>query len=101
MPREAPGSELDQWIDHMYLASQHPDNAVWDSAQHDVAQAYLRSPDGQQFQRQASSLNGMWDMQLLAQQQVAQQAMQQTQQGLSRSTKIGRATWRERGGRYV
>lgn len=81
---EVPKSELDQWIDRMYLASQNPDNTVWDKAQHEVAQDYLRSPDGQQFQQQATSLNGMWDMQLQAQQQAAQQAMQQAQQGLSR-----------------
>lgn len=84
LPREAPKGELDQWIDRMYLASQNPDNAVWDKAQHETAQAYLRTPDGRQFQQQADSLNGMWDMQLQAQQQVAQQAMQQTQQGFSR-----------------
>lgn len=84
MSREAPGSELDQWIDRMYMVSQHPDNAVWDKAQHETAQAYLRTPDGRQFQQQADNLNGMWDMQLQAQQQVAQQAMQQTQQGFSR-----------------
>lgn len=83
LPREAPKSELDQWIDRMYLASQNPDNAIWDKAQHETAQAYLRTPDGQQFQQQADGLNGMWDMQLQAQ-QVAQQAMQQTQQGFSR-----------------
>lgn len=82
---EAPKSDIDQWIDRMYLASQNPDNAVWDKAQHEVAQDYLRSPDGQQFQQQATSLNGMWDMQLQAQQQAAQQAMQQqTQQGFGR-----------------
>ncbi len=70
----------------MYLASQNPDNAVWDKAQHEAAQAYLRTPDGQQFQQQADSLNGMWDMQWQAQQreQVVQQAMQQAQQGFSR-----------------
>lgn len=84
LPHEAPKSELDQWIDRMYLASQNPDNAVWDKTQHETAQAYLRTPDGQQFQQQADSLNGMWDMQLQAQQQVAQQAMQQTQQGFTR-----------------
>ncbi len=84
MPHEAPQSELDQWIDRMYLASQHPDNAVWDVAQHDVAQSYLRSPDGQQFQQQVDSLNDSWDMPLLAQQQVAQQVMQPTQPGFSR-----------------
>jgi hypothetical protein len=49
-----------------------------------VAQEYLRSPSGQQFQQQANSLNRMWNMQLQAQQQVAQQTMQQTQQGFSR-----------------
>jgi hypothetical protein len=84
MPHESPASELDQWIDRMYLASQHPDNAVWDSAQHQEAQSYLRSPDGQQFQQQASSLNAMWDMQSQAQQQLAQQNLQPAQQGFSR-----------------
>lgn len=84
LSREAPKSELDHWIDRMYLVSKNPDNAIWDSAQHEVAQEYLRSPDGQQFQQQADSLNGMWDMQLQAQQEAAQQAMQQAQQGFSR-----------------
>ena len=80
----APKSELDEWIDRMYLASQNPDNAVWDKTQHESAQQYLRTPDGRQFQQQVNSLNEMWDMQLQAQQQAAQQAMQQTQQGFSR-----------------
>ena len=83
----APKSELDQWIDRMYLASQNPDNPVWDQAQHAAAQEYMCTPNGQQFQQQANSLNEMWDMQLQAQQhaQAAQQAMQQqTQQGFSR-----------------
>lgn len=85
-PREAPASELDRWIDRMYLASQNPDSAVWDRAQHEVAQAYLRSPDGQQFQQQADSLNEVWNTQWQAQQQaMQQQAVQQpTQQGFSR-----------------
>lgn len=78
--REAPKNELDQWIDRMYQASQNPDNAIWDRAQHGAAQDYLRTPDGQRFQQQADSFNGMWDMQWQAQQQNAQQA----QQGFSR-----------------
>ena len=81
---DVPGSELDQWIDRMYAASQHPDNAFWDRAQHDVAQDYLRSPDGQQFQQQANDLNMSWDLQWQAQQQAAQQSMQQAQPGFSR-----------------
>jgi hypothetical protein len=80
--REAQKSELDQWIDRMYQASQNPDNAVWDRAQHSAAQDYLRSPDGRQFQQQASSLSGMWDMQLQA--QAALQTTQLTQHGFSR-----------------
>ena len=84
LPREAPKSELDQWIDRMYAASQYPDNAFWDRAQHDVAQDYLRSPDGQQFQQQANDLNMSWDLQWQAQQQAAQQLMQQAQPGFSR-----------------
>jgi hypothetical protein len=68
----------------MYAASQHPDNAFWDRAQHDVAQDYLRSPDGQQFQQQANDLNMSWDLQWQAQQQAAQQLMQQAQPGFSR-----------------
>lgn len=85
-PRDAPKSELDQWIDRMYVASQNPDNATWDKAQHETAQAYLRTPDGLQFQQQADHLNGMWDLQWQAQQrdQATQQAMQQAQQGFSR-----------------
>ncbi len=60
-PPVAPTSDLDQWIDRMYLASQNPDNAIWDKAQHETAQAYLRTPDGLQFQQQADHLNGVWD----------------------------------------
>jgi hypothetical protein len=86
LPREAPKSGLDLWMDRMYLVSQNPDNAAWDKAQHEAAQAYLRTTDGQQFQQEADSLNGMWDMQWQAQQreQAVQQAMQPTQQGFSR-----------------
>jgi hypothetical protein len=69
-PHDTTRSELDQWIDRMYLASQNPDNAAWDRAQHEAAQSYLRTPDGQEFQRQADSLNATWDLQLLAQQQA-------------------------------
>ena len=83
MPHDTTRSELDQWIDRMYLASQNPDNAVWDRAQHEAAHAYLRTADGQQFQRQADGLNASWDMQLLAQHQTAQQALPQAQ-GFSR-----------------
>ncbi|RAN82879.1 hypothetical protein B5P43_02065 [Bacillus sp. SRB_336] len=84
-PGVAPKSDLDQWIDRMYLASQNPDNAVWDKAQHETAQAYLHTPDGLQFQQQADHLNGMWDLQWQAQQrdQAAQQAVQPAQ-GFSR-----------------
>ena len=84
-PPIAPTSDLDQWIDRMYLASQNPDNAVWDKAQHETAQAYLHTPDGLQFQQQADHLNGMWDLQWQAQQrdQTAQQAVQPVQ-GFSR-----------------
>jgi hypothetical protein len=86
LPRETPKSGLDLWMDRMYLASQNPDNAAWDKAQHETAQAYLRTTDGQQFQQQADSLSGTWDMQWQAQQreQAVQQAMQPTQQGFSR-----------------
>jgi hypothetical protein len=84
LPREAPKSELDPWIDRMYAASQHPDNAFWDRAQHDVAQDYLHTPDGVQFQQQANDLNMSWDLQWQAQQQAAQQLMQQAQPGFSR-----------------
>lgn len=80
--REPPKSELDQWIDRMYQASQNPDNAVWDRAQHNAAQDYLSTPDGREFQRQANSWNEMWDMSLHA--QAAQQAAQSAQQGFSR-----------------
>jgi hypothetical protein len=69
-PHDTTRSELDQWIDRMYLASQNPDNAAWDRAQHEAAQSYLRTPDGQEFQRQADSLNATWDLQLLARQQA-------------------------------
>lgn len=86
LPRESPKSGLDLWMDRMYLASQNPDNAAWDKAQHETAQAYLRTPDGLQFQQEADSLNGTWDMRWQAQQreQAVQQAMQPTQQGFSR-----------------
>jgi hypothetical protein len=67
----------------MYLASQNPDNTVWDRAQHEAAHAYLRTADGQQFQQQADSLNATWDVSLLAQQQAAQQMLPQAQ-GFSR-----------------
>lgn len=81
LPHEAPKSELDQWIDRTYLASQNPDNAVWDKAQHETAQTYMHTLDGRQFQQQADSLN----VQLQAQQQAVQQTMQHTtQQGFSR-----------------
>jgi hypothetical protein len=56
---------------------------VWDRAQHQAAHAYLRTADGQQFQQQADGLNATWDMQLLAQQQAAQQMLPQAQ-GFSR-----------------
>jgi hypothetical protein len=82
-PHDTTRSELDQWIDRMYLASQNPDDAVWDRAQHEAAHAYLRTADGQQFQQQADGLNATWDMQLLAQQQAAQQMLPQAQ-GFSR-----------------
>jgi len=82
-PHDTTRSELDQWIDRMYLASQNPDNAAWDLAQHEVAKTYLRTPDGQQFQQQADRLNATWDMQLLAQQQAVQRATPQAQ-GFSR-----------------
>jgi Uncharacterized alpha/beta hydrolase domain (DUF2235) len=83
---EAPRSELDQWIDRMYAASQNPDNASWDKAQHETAQAYMRTPDGLQFQQQADHLNGLWDLQWQVQQrdQTSQQMVQPTQQGFSR-----------------
>jgi hypothetical protein len=71
-PHDTMRSELDQWIDRMYLASQNPDNGAWDRVQHEAAQSYLRTPDGQQFQQQADSLNATWDRQLLAQQQAQQ-----------------------------
>jgi hypothetical protein len=71
-PHDTMRSELDQWIDRMYLASQNPDNGAWDRVQHEAAQFYLRTPDGQQFQQQADSLNATWDRQLLAQQQAQQ-----------------------------
>ena len=83
-------SELDQWIDRMYRASQHPDNAVWDQACHGAAQEYLCTPDGRQFQQQADAFNIGWDAQLQTQlrEQAAQQAlqppMQQGAQGFSR-----------------
>ncbi len=83
MPHDTTRGELDQWIDRMYLASQNPDDAVWDRAQHQAAHAYLRTADGQQFQQQADGLNATWDMQLLAQQQAAQQMLPQAQ-GFSR-----------------
>lgn len=84
-PPDAPKGELDQWIDRMYQASQNPDNHVWDKAQHAAAQAYMGSPDGQQFQQQANDLNRTWDLQLqttlAAQQheQAAQRVMQHAQ----------------------
>lgn len=83
---EAPRSELDQWIDRMYAASQNPDNAGWDKAQHEASQTYLRTPDGLQFQQQADHLNGLWNLQWQAQQrdQASQQMMQPTQQGFGR-----------------
>lgn len=87
---DAPKSELDQWIDRMYQASQNPDNHVWDIAQHAAAQAYICSPDGRQFQQQANDLNRTWDLQLQAtlaaqqHEQAAQQAMQQHAQGFCR-----------------
>ncbi|WP_449426292.1 phospholipase effector Tle1 domain-containing protein, partial [Rhodanobacter lindaniclasticus] len=70
-------SELDQWIDRMYEASQHPDNGVWDQARHGAAQEYLRTPRGRQFQQQADAFNVGWDAQLQAQlgEQAAQPAM--------------------------
>jgi hypothetical protein len=96
-PEDAPKSELDQWIDRMYQASQNPDSSVWNSAQHRAAQDYLSSPGGQQFQQQASDLNKTWDMQQLAVQHApqrdlaAQQAMQQqTQQTQQTSQGFGR-----------
>jgi hypothetical protein len=82
-PHDTTRGELDQWIDRMYLASQNPDNTVWDRVQHEAAHAYLRTADGQQFQRQADGLNASWDMQLLAQHQTTQQALPQAQ-GFSR-----------------
>lgn len=36
--RDAPESELDRWSDRMHAASQDPDNAAWDKAQHAAAQ---------------------------------------------------------------
>lgn len=81
--RAAPASELDQWIERMHAAALNPDDAAWDHAQHEAAQAYLHTPDGQRFQQQANDLNRNWDLQqqamLHAQQQelAAQQAMQQ------------------------
>jgi type VI secretion system (T6SS) phospholipase Tle1-like effector len=83
---EASKSELDQWIDRMYTASQNPDNASWDKMQHETAQTYLRTPDGLQFQQQADHLNGLWDLQWQAQQrdQASQQMVQPAQQGFSR-----------------
>lgn len=70
-------SELDQWIDRMYRASQQPDNAVWDQARHSAAQEYLCTPAGRQFQQQADAFNIGWDAQLQVQlrEQAAQQAM--------------------------
>lgn len=91
---EVPKSELDQWIDRMYQASQNPDTRIWDKAQHAAAQDYLGSPNGQQFQQLANDLNNGWDMQqqatMVAQQleqaaqQVMQQQTQQNPQGFSR-----------------
>jgi hypothetical protein len=83
MPHDTTRSELDQWIDRMYLASQNPDNTAWDRAQHEAAHAYLGTADGQQFQQQADSLNATWDVSLLAQQQAAQQMLPRAQ-GFSR-----------------
>lgn len=83
-------SELDQWIDRMYRASQQPDNALWDQARHGAAQEYMCTPGGRQFQQQADAFNIRWDAQLQAQlhEQAAQQAlqppMQQATQGFSR-----------------
>jgi len=98
-------SELDQWIDRMYLASQNPDNAAWDLAQHEVAKTYLRTPDGQQFQQQADRLNATWDMQLLAQQQAVQRATQRgaiNRCGDSLCARVGRKPRRfGKDGQYV
>ena len=76
---EAPKSELDAWIDRMYAAAQNPDHEVWGRLQHETAQAYLCTPDGQRFQQQANDLNRAWDVQQAAQ-LAQQQALQQAQQ---------------------
>lgn len=83
---ESAKSEMDDWIDRAYAASQNPDGSVWDQMQHQVAQHFRQSPAGQVFQQDASALNQGWDNQLQAQQaqvaaqQAAQQDMQNTQQ---------------------
>lgn len=82
--QQRPENELEQWIDRMYQVSQQPDNGAWDQARNRVAQSFLCSPGGQQFQQQADAQNCAWDLQWQAQQQalqpVAQQAVQQAAQ---------------------
>jgi hypothetical protein len=83
-PQQAHASTVarDPWIDHMYAASQNPDDHAWDTARHAAAQDYLSSSGGMQFQQQADAMNSSWDAQLQINQQAqaAQQAMQQGQQ---------------------
>jgi len=81
---DLPKSEFDQWLDHLHVAAQNPDNGAWDRVQHEAAQAYMCTPGGQLFQQQANELNHTWDLQqaaLQAQQQALQQQAQQPSQG--------------------
>jgi len=81
---DLPKSEFGQWLDHLHVAAQNPDNGAWDRVQHEAAQAYMCTPGGQLFQQQANELNHTWDLQqaaLQAQQQALQQQAQQPPQG--------------------
>jgi len=81
---DLPKSEFGQWLDHLHVAAQNPDNGAWDRVQHEAAQAYMCTPGGQLFQQQANELNHTWDLQqaaLQAQQQALQQQAQQPSQG--------------------
>jgi hypothetical protein len=81
---DLPKSEFGQWLDHLHVAAQNPDNGAWDRVQHETAQAYMCTPGGQLFQQQANELNHTWDLQqaaLQAQQQALQQQAQQPSQG--------------------
>ena len=81
---DLPKSEFGQWLDHLHVAAQNPDNGAWDRVQHEAAQAYMCTSGGQLFQQQANELNHTWDLQqaaLQAQQQALQQQAQQPSQG--------------------